>query len=130
METQEKRVPDLAVIVKARELTAYVVDATEKSPRQFRVAFSNRLQNYALDALENLVAANFTKLANLQTRKSRQEAAFVKLKVLQYTSYTAWRAGAIKETQFEVISKMVEEISQLLAAWMKSDETRADPKKI
>ena len=52
---------DLYVITKVKELTKYVITVTEKSPKKFRFMLVTRLQNYCLDALENIVTVNMLK---------------------------------------------------------------------
>ncbi len=51
---------ELAVITKAKDLCSYVMTVTEKSPKRFRFTLTSRLQNYALDVIENLFMANET----------------------------------------------------------------------
>ena len=59
---KETKIPsdssELIVITKAKKLTAYVITITEKSPKKFRAVFINRMQNYSLDCIENLIEAN------------------------------------------------------------------------
>ena len=45
---------ELTVIVKAKDLCAYIMTITQKSPKQFRFTFVSRLQNLSLDIVENL----------------------------------------------------------------------------
>ena len=58
-----KKIPsnsnDLVVITVTKKLCAYVIAVTEKSPKKFRGVFINRMQNYCLDTIEYLLAANF-----------------------------------------------------------------------
>ena len=49
---------ELSVITKAKELCSYVMTVTEKSPKRFRFTLVSRMQNYALDVIENLYIAN------------------------------------------------------------------------
>lgn len=43
----ERKQSELTVITKAKDLCAYVMTVTQKSPKQFRFTFVNRLQNLA-----------------------------------------------------------------------------------
>ena len=54
--TTNKR--ELSVITKAKELCSYVMTVTEKSPKRFRFTLVSRMQNYALDVIEDLYIAN------------------------------------------------------------------------
>jgi len=46
------------VVTKAKELCTYIITVTQKSPKQFRFTFVSRLQNIALDVIENIYYAN------------------------------------------------------------------------
>lgn len=52
------RQSELVVITNAKRLTDYVFIITQKSPKHFRHTLTNRMQNYALDIIEDLYAAN------------------------------------------------------------------------
>ena len=45
---------ELMVITKAKELCAYVMTVTQKSPKHFRFTFVTRMQNLSLDVIENI----------------------------------------------------------------------------
>ena len=49
---------ELSVITKAKELCGYVMTVTDKSSKRFRFTLVSRMQNYALDVIENLYTAN------------------------------------------------------------------------
>jgi hypothetical protein len=51
---------ELSVITKAKDLCSYIMTVTDKSPKCFRFTLVSRLQNYALDVIENLIMANET----------------------------------------------------------------------
>ncbi len=83
---------ELLVITKTKKLAAYVVTITEKSPKKFRAVFVNRMQNYCLDALENLIEANSLRMDNVKNKERRkdcQHAAYLKFKLLSYISFLA-----------------------------------------
>ena len=45
-------------MTKAKELCAYIIEITKKSPKQFRFTFVTSLQNLSLNAFENIYYAN------------------------------------------------------------------------
>ena len=63
---------ELAVITKAKDLCSYVMTVTDKSPKRFRFTLVAKLQNYALDIIENLYRANevFVKAGDRKRRSS------------------------------------------------------------
>ncbi|MCR5150247.1 MAG: hypothetical protein K6B52_03360 [Clostridiales bacterium] len=44
---------ELTIITKSKDLCSYIFTVTQKSPKQFRFTFTSRLQNLALDIVEN-----------------------------------------------------------------------------
>ncbi len=49
---------ELSVISKAKNLCAYIMTVTERSPKRFRFTLVSRLQNYSLDVITALISAN------------------------------------------------------------------------
>ena len=49
---------ELIVITKAKELCAYVMTVTQKSPKHFRFTFVTRMQNLSLDVIEKSININ------------------------------------------------------------------------
>lgn len=118
---------DLIVITKTKKLAAYVITITEKSPKRFRAVFVNRMQNYCLDCLENLIEANSLKMdsaKNKDKRKDCQHNAFLKLKLLGYISFLALENECILKKQYAQISLQIANCINLLVAWRKSDSQR------
>lgn len=54
---------DPLMITKTRNLAAYVFTITHKSPKEYRFSIVSQMQNYILDAVENLYRANAVQLA-------------------------------------------------------------------
>lgn len=52
----EKR--ELTVITKSKDLCRYILTVTEKSPKRFRFTLTGRMQNLALDIIEQAYRAN------------------------------------------------------------------------
>ena len=48
----EKKLSELLVITRARDLCSYIMQVTQKSPKHFRYTFVSRLQNLSLSAIE------------------------------------------------------------------------------
>ena len=118
---------ELVVITVAKKLCSYVITVTEKSPKKFRGVFVNRMQNYCLDTIENLLEANFIRMdssANKLKRESYQKEAIVKLKLLGYIAMLAQSCGCILLKQYKQISMQLAEVINLIVAWKKSDDNR------
>lgn len=118
---------ELVVITKTKKLSAYVITITEKSPKRFRAVFVNRMQNYCLDCLENLIEANSIKMDSIKNKEKRRECqriAFLKLKLLGYISFLALENECILKKQYQQISLQISDCINLLVAWRKSDAER------
>lgn len=118
---------ELIVITKAKKLTAYVITITEKSPKKFRAVFINRMQNYSLDCIENLIEANSIRMDSVKNKERRRECqriAFLKLKLLGYISFLALENQCILKKQYQQISLQLSDCINLLVAWRKSDAER------
>ncbi len=118
---------DLVVITVTKKLCAYVIAVTEKSPKKFRGVFINRMQNYCLDTIEYLLAANFIRMdssTNKSKREHYQKEAIIKLKLLGYIAMVAESSGCILTKQYKQISMQLAEAINLIVAWKKSDDER------
>jgi len=118
---------DLIVITKIKKLSAYVIAVTEKSPAKHRGVFVNRMQNYCLDAMEELLLANFIRIDSLENKKQRefhQKEAVIKLKMLGYIAMVALNSKCILKKQYKQIALQIGTTINLITAWKKSDDKR------
>jgi len=120
---------ELAVVMKAKDLCTYIVTITQKSPKQFRFTFVARLQNLAMDVIENIYRANEVFIdrgsqGNREKRLDFQHKALTALKILAYFAEMAMTQGCILPKQYEQIAKLSTECRQLLGAWINSDKKR------
>ena len=132
---------ELAVITKARDLAGYVLNAVLKTPKIFRFTLASRLQNLALDVLEQLIRANeiyigaengktMTAEKAAETRRriakraEHQQEARCALKLLCNIAVIAKEHGAITAKQLEQITKQSSETMALAVRWEQSDTKR------
>ena len=120
---------ELTVITKAKDLCSYVMTITQKSPKHFRYTFVTRMQNLALDIIENLFLANDTfvakgDLAAMNDRKRYQAKAMTSLRLLGYFSLLASEQQCILLKQYEQIARLSTDCRNLLGAWINSDKRR------
>jgi hypothetical protein len=120
---------ELTVIMKAKELCTYIITVTQKSPKQFRFTFVTRLQNLAMDVIENIYRANEVffgpgrQYENAQ-RLDFQHKALTSLKILAYFAEMAMTEGCILPKQYAQIAKLTTDCQRLLGAWLNSDKKR------
>lgn len=120
---------ELTVITKSKDLCSYIFTVTQKSPKQFRFSFTSRLQNLALDIIENLYRANDTFVvkgdnAAFEKRNGYQHTAMTDLKLLAYFALLARENGAVTPKQYEQISLQSTECLNLLGGWINKDKNR------
>ena len=123
---------ELTVVMKAKDLCSYIVTVTQKSPKQFRFTFVSRLQNLAMDVIENIYRANEVfigggKHSNAEKRLDFQHKALTTLKILAYFSEMAMTQNCILPKQYEQIAKLTSDCQHLLGAWINSDKKRLSP---
>lgn len=117
----ERKQSELTVITKAKDMCSYVMTITQKSPKHFRYTFTSKLQNLALDVIENLFRANdvFVSKQDLQSQKERinfQRAAMIDFKLLGYMALLSMEQECILPKQFEQIAKQLADCQNLLGA--------------
>ena len=120
---------ELTVILKAKDLCTYIVTVTQKSPKQFRFTFVARLQNLAMDAIENIYRANEVFIgkganANHAVRLDFQHKALTTLKILAFFAELAMTHNCLLPKQYEQIAKLTTDCQHLLGAWINSDKKR------
>lgn len=121
---------ELIVIEKAKELGDYLFQVTANSPKKYRFTFVGRMQNLALDVIENLYRANSFKVApngdrhKLEKRKEFQREAKISLDLLCYFAAMAREHQCILPKHYEQISLRASEVKRLIYGWAKSDKTR------
>ncbi|MCL2473563.1 MAG: hypothetical protein FWF23_01460 [Alphaproteobacteria bacterium] len=124
---------DLIVITKTKKLGAYIVVITQKSPARFRSIFVNRMVNLCLEALQDMLRANFIRqdtLENKNKREQYQSEAIVKLKMLGYIALLSENAGCILRRQYKQVSIQLGDAINLATAWRKSDNEKWRDKQI
>ncbi len=123
---------ELVVITKAKKLGAYTIAITAKSPAKFRGVFVSRMQNFCLDAVQNMLNANFIRAEDEKSKEQRekfQADAIICLKMLAYIAMVAENAGCILKRQYKQIALQAGETINLALAWKKSDDEKWRNKK-
>ena len=121
---------ELSVVMKAKDLCRYIMTVTQKSPKHYRFTFTSRLQNLAMDIIEDIYLANETFVGGAEAaerarrRLELQHAAMTKTRILAYFAQLALEQKAILPKQYEQISLQTAEVLNLLGGWIRSDRNR------
>jgi hypothetical protein len=120
---------ELSIVTKAKELCAYIMEITQKSPKQFRFTFVTRLQNLSLDVIENIYYANEIFIGkgdpkSAEKRLTLQHKAMTTIKLIAYVAEIAMTQNCILPKQYEQIAKLTTDCLRLLGGWINSDKKR------
>lgn len=110
---------EMAIFTHAKKLSEYIFVITEKSPKKYRWSIITRLQNTAVDVVDNLYQANFEQG---EKRLFYQTRAGVMLRLLDHYAEIAKKLQAITTKQMFNIAKQVYEARKLLGGWTKSSK--------
>lgn len=126
----QQKASELSVLTKAREMCGYVMQATAKSPKQFRFSFVGKMQNLAIEVIECIFKANDTfvggplKARLAAERLNFQRRALTNIKILAFLAMLAMEQKCLTMKQYEQISMFCGDCGSMLAGWMNSDRRR------
>lgn len=105
---------ELKVIQKAYDLCVYLVPLVNKFPRDYKFTLGDRITNAALDVLEDLVAARFTReraeiLRRVNLRLDRQ----------RYLLRLAKDFEIFPLKSLEHAAELMTEVGGLVGSWLK-----------
>ncbi len=106
---------DYPIFVKWLDATDYILDRTEKFPKSVRFTISNRIANAALDIMELIIEAIYTK--NRSHILDKINLYIEKLRILFRISY---KRKYISEKQYGYISEMLNETGKMAGGWKKT----------
>lgn len=115
-EAREKtKVPELRVLVAWTEFLEWLLLTTAKFPKKVRFTLTNRIDNLALDLIEKLVEAQYTR----NRRRPIAEANLI-LDKLRILLRIAHRLAFLPHKQYEHASRKIDEVGRMLGAWGKT----------
>jgi hypothetical protein len=109
--------PELPLFVHWVDFLDWLLPATEKFPKKVRFTFSSRIDNLALDLLEDVVEARYTrgKAPILRRANLRLEKLRVLLRICHRQRYLATNA-------YEHASRRIDEAGRMVGGWLKQQE--------
>ena len=110
---------DLPVFVRWMDFIKWLLPTTEKFPKRVRFTFTNRIDNLALDVVENLVEARYAnrKEGLLKGVNLKLERLRVLLRICHELQYLPHKSYA-----FAVRS--LDEVGRMVGGWIKEQEGR------
>ncbi|MBT5231458.1 MAG: diversity-generating retroelement protein Avd [Methylococcales bacterium] len=105
---------ELPVFVDWMQFLDWFLPVTNKFPKSIRFTFSDRMQNLALDIVEDLVEARYTK--NKKSILKRTNLRLEKLRILIRLSY---QQKYIAHKQYEHANRAIYNVGKQIGGWMK-----------
>jgi hypothetical protein len=111
---------ELPVFVQWTDFIEWLLATTEKFPKSARFALTSRIEALALDVLEDIVEARYTrgKVEILRRANLRLEKMRVLLRVCHSRRYLATNS-------FEHAARAIDEAGRMLGGWRKQQEATA-----
>jgi hypothetical protein len=108
---------DLPIFVKWTEFLAWLLPTTEKFPKKVRFTFANRIDNLALDVVEDLVEARYTrdKRAILKQANLRLEKLRILLRLCHELHY-------LPHTSYAHAMRALTEVGKMLGGWRRQQD--------
>ncbi len=102
------------VFTKYYDIVNWILDKVEKFPRSQRFIFGHRLANLAVDILEDLIRAYYSKnkVSILKEVNIRLEIFRILLRMVKDRKLVSLR-------QYEYISKEINEVGKMVGGWIK-----------
>ena len=95
----------------------WLVPTVEKFPRRQKFLLGDRLQATALDVLERLVEATYSR-----DRRRYLQAANLGIEKLRLLCRLAKDLGHLNERRYEHAARVLDETGRLVGGWRKADE--------
>lgn len=109
-------VPELRVLMEWTEFLQWLLMTTEKFPKKVRFTLTNRIDNLALDMVERLMEARYTKSRSRPIAEGN--LTLDKLRILLRISH---KLAFLPHSQYEYASRKIDEVGRMLGAWGKTD---------
>lgn len=113
--------PELLLLSAFEEFVGLLLDRTAKWPKNARFTLTQRVENLALDVVDDLVVARYDRAS----RRACLEAANLRLERLRHLFRLALRARACPFTVFEASMRSIDEAGRMLHGWRQTAAERA-----
>jgi hypothetical protein len=115
----ERTPDDLPIFVLWTEFLTWLLPTTEKFPHKVRFTLANRIDNLALDMVEDLVEARYTR--DKRARLTQANLRLEKLRVLLRLCHTL---GYLPHARYEHAMRTINQVGQMLGGWRRHQEER------
>ncbi len=108
---------DLPIFLRWMEFLAWLLPTTEKFPHKVRFTFANRIDNLALDVVEDLVEARYSR-----EKRHSLARANLRLEKLRVLLRLCHQLHHLPHAQHEHAMRTIAEVGKMLGGWQKQQE--------
>lgn len=116
---RKSKEPELPIFVKWMEFLKWLLLLSDKMPKKVRFTFSSRMNNLALDLVEDLVEARYSGAKN---KTSTLRSANLKLEKLRVLFRICHESKLISHDAYKHASFSINEVGKMLGGWLKHQE--------
>ena len=113
---RETQVGDnLQLFTKWCDFLKWLLDTTEKFPKKIRFTFSTRIDNLALDILENIIEYKYDR----ESRRRGYRKINIKFEKLRILLRLCFQLKHISSRQYEYAAIQINEVGKMTAGWLR-----------
>ena len=116
MEAQ-RRHEDLPVFVRWMAFIKWLLPTTEKFPKRVRFTFANRIDNLALDVVEDLVEARYAR-----RKTNRLKQINLKLERLRILLRLCHDLTYLPHGSYEFAMRSLDDVGRMVGGWIRQQE--------
>jgi len=113
------REPELPIFVKWMDFTKWLFSITEKFPKSARFTFSDRINNLALDVIEGLVEARYSK-----NKTQALKGANLRLEKLRILLRICYESRLVSHEGYKRAMLGLNDTGKMLGGWIKQQESK------
>jgi len=111
--------PELPIFTKWMEFLKWLLPTTDHMPKKVRFTLSNRINNLALDLVEDLVEARYSK-----NKVSALRSANFRLEKLRVLLRVCFESNLLAQKSYKHAVYSINEVGKMLGGWLKQQEVR------
>lgn len=108
---------ELPIFIAWLDLLKWLLNTTEKFPKKTRFTFSDRINNLALDVVEDLVEARYTK-----NKRENLKKVNIKIEKLRILMRICYEERLVSHESYKHFSVSINEIGRMVGGWLKQQE--------
>lgn len=113
------------IINKIEDVVNYVLVITDKAPKKLRCDIIPEMRKNAFRVMEDIVRANCQDvITKSECRLEYQEDAIATIRVLEIFAESCYKQSYITEKQLGFLSKLTQELYDMIQKWIASDSKR------